>query len=369
MLAGRLIRAARDILGEYGKFRIIERLNHASTLSANRGGPQAQQYPQQARDLRAWAQSVLDQSVIETYPDDLQMFLKNSDYSTALPASIARVVLAGFPDNMNLAMSSSEIGLYTQLANTLLSELGSLTKVADKMHIAPITIPASEISFDILIPRNIFDDSADAFVSLLARFSRIMSYLNELTTGSQKSPVLVYTSTSDPVTGLAVASATAWAVLNFYKLALEVAEKQFSLLRTLQAFRQAFAPDATSDVEERVKNIVDGALKQAVDGTVASVPASVPEERVNEIKTALTIDARVAVNAIAHGTRISITVESLDRINDIGKSLPDVTPDILKERLGEQKVLEQQVHQSLVSLGQPAPALLSDETATGDRPS
>jgi hypothetical protein len=367
MLAGRLIRAASDILGEYSKFKIVEELNVALSLSAQRTDPQNQAYIEQARQLRLWAQSVIDQSLIEKYPDDLRVFLKNSNYSTALPASIARVVLAGFPDDMRLAMSSSEVGLYVQLAHSLRSELLALDTIAKKMNIEQIAIPPDQISLDILIPRILFENRADYFLIILRRFTIIISYIIELTTGSEDSPKITYTSTSDPVTGLALFGAAAWGVLTFYKLALEVAEKQFSLLKTLKEFR-AVAPDASSDVEERVKRIVSEGLKGAVDGTVASVPAKVPVERINEIKNALNIEARFAVNDIANGVTISITVESIDRITYMSDSIPGLTPAMVAERLGEQRALEQQVRQSLVALGQPAPALLSDETANEDRP-
>jgi hypothetical protein len=367
MLAGRLIRAARDILGEYSKFKIIDQLNVAISLSAQRADAQNRAYIEQARQLRQWAQTVMDQSLVEKYPNDLRIFLENSNYSTALPASIARVVLAGFPDDMRLAMSSSEVGLYAQLANAPRSELTALDTIAKKVNIEQISIPVDQISLDILIPRILFDNRVDNFLKILRRFTSITSYIIELTTGSEDSPTLTYTFTSDPVTGLALVGAAAWGVLTFYKLVLEVAEKQFSLLKTLKEIR-AVAPDASSDVEERVKGIVGEALKYAVDGTVESVPSKVPEERVNEIKNALNIEARFAVSDIANGVKISITVESLERITDICDSIPGLTPAMVSERLGEQKALEQQVHQSLVALGQPAPALLSNENAGEDRP-
>jgi hypothetical protein len=313
MLAGRLIRAARDILGEYSRFKIIDRLTLAASVSAQRTGGQNNAYTEQARQLRQWAQSVIDQSLIDKYPEDLRIFLDNSNYAAALPASIARVVLAGFPDDIRLGMSSSEVGLYAQLATILRSELSSLDAIANKLNIEQVSIPVDQVCLDIMIPRIIFADRIDNFIVILRRFIKIISYIIELTTGSESSPTLTYGSTSDPVTGVALVGAAAWGVLKFYKLMLEVAEKQFSLLKTLREFRSV-APDASSDVEERVQGIVGEALKQAVEGAVTSVPASVPDERVNEIKNALNIEARFTVNDIANGVRISITAESIDRI-------------------------------------------------------
>ena len=97
MLAGRLIRVAKDILDEYSRFQISERLQTASSISANRGSTTDTQYITQARQLREWAQSVINQTKIEKYPSDLLAFLKNSKYAVALPEYIARVIASGFP--------------------------------------------------------------------------------------------------------------------------------------------------------------------------------------------------------------------------------------------------------------------------------
>ena len=112
--------------------------------------------------------------------------------------------------------------------------------------------------------------------------------------------------------------------------------------------------------------IVDGALKQAVDGAVAAVPPKVPDERVNEIRIAINKDARVAMQAIANGVRIGITIESLDKISLISEGVPDLTPEKVNEMLKEQRALEHQVQGSLVSLGEPALALLAVENSETD---
>ncbi len=184
MLAGRLIRAVRNILGEYSTFKIIEQLNLAVTASAQRTQSQGTQYLQQARQLRQWAKTVIEQSKIEIYPDDIRKFLNDSNYSSALPSSIARVVFNGFPDDKNLAISSSEIELYVNLASTLRSELGILDTLAIKFNIDQISIPENEISFDIVIPRTFFNNDASVYISYLSRFVKIMSYINEFATYS-----------------------------------------------------------------------------------------------------------------------------------------------------------------------------------------
>lgn len=141
-------------------------------------------------------------------------------------------------------------------------------------------------------------------------------------------------------------SGAAYAFLTLYKMALEVAEKQLSLFKTLKELR-TLSPDGAPDLENRVKAIVAEALKQAVDNTVASVPAKVPEERINEIKVAMTKDVQFAIHAIVNGARVAITLESLDEIPNICENVPGLSPEKVNEMLMEQRRLESTIQQSL----------------------
>lgn len=182
----------------------------------------------------------------------------------------------------------------------------SSTTTTSTIYNSGSTVPCASTSLDVIIPRSVFGERADKFIDIVARFVKIMSYIIELTTGSEASPTLTYTSTSDPVTGLAMVGVAAWGFLRFYKLVLEVAEKQITLLKTVKEFRGS-ALKSSTDFEDQIKLIVEEALSKAVESTMASVSTKVPEERVNEIKIAINRDARVVVQAVANGARVGIT--------------------------------------------------------------
>jgi hypothetical protein len=158
MLAGRLIRAAKDILSEYSRFTINEKLSEASNLSGRRAQMTDQDYINQARQLRQWAQSVIDQTKIEKYPSDLLAFLKESQYSSALPGRIATIVLQSFPDDKNRAILSPELNLYIQQVHNLRNELAALATAGQKLNIDEVAIPPDAISIDLIMPRNVFHD-------------------------------------------------------------------------------------------------------------------------------------------------------------------------------------------------------------------
>jgi hypothetical protein len=360
MLAGRLIRAAKDILGEYHHFTIDDKLNEASNLSARRGQMPDLEYINQARNLRQWAKSVIDQTKIEKYPSDLLTFLKESQYSSALPERIARIVSQSFPDDKNRAILSPELNLYIQLVRNLLTELSALVTAGQKLNIDEVDIPLDAISLDVIIPRNVFHDKADEFVEALSKFIRIMSYLTELTTGSKDAPTVTYTSASVIVTGLALGYSAAWSFLKLYKLFLEVVEKHLTILKTIKDLRSASLDiKGDSDLEARAKEFAEKALAQAVEAAVASEAILVPPDRVNEIKIAIGKDGRFVIDAIANGARIGITIESLDQIPKMSEAVPEATAEQIDEIVKKQKLLERRVDQAFAALEGTSPELLT----------
>jgi hypothetical protein len=180
------------------------------------------------------------------------------------------VISAGFPDDQHLAISSSELGLYLNLVNAARGELSVFVAASSKFKVEEIVLPQNEISLDVLIPREAFENQATVYIDVLSRFSRIMAYLIELTTGTARSPTLTYTSTSDPVTGFAMVCGTAWAVLNLYKLLLEVAEKQLGLLKTIRDFRASALP-IVPDLDDRIQTTIEQATQAAIEKNIAMV--------------------------------------------------------------------------------------------------
>jgi hypothetical protein len=357
MKTSRFVRAARDIVAEYQRLQILKHLNTAAALSNNRTNPP---YTQNASDLRVWAQQVIDQTIVEKYPDDLRDFLKASKHGPALPGHVARVLLVGYPDNPAYALTTSEVHQLTQLANEFVHELNFLISIADGFHIEQINVPPDEINFDVLIPRTVFHDGANDFIGLLARFTNMMSYLTELTTGSEKQPTLVYTSTSDPVTGLALLLAPSLALLMFYNQLLDAATKHISFLKLLKEFREGPFNEPTN-LKEEIATVVDKALEAAVEKMISSVPNEVPPHRVNEIKVALSKDARVVMEAIVGGARIAITIESLDKIPEMNKDIPGLEPVDVNDVLSKQKAIEHKLTKDFHALGLPPPVLIEKD--------
>jgi len=366
MLAGRLIRAAKDIVGEYSRFTISEKLKEALSLSTGRGQMNDQQYINHARQLRQWAQAVMEQTKIEMYPSDLLTFLKDSQYSEALPQRVATVVLQSFPDDKNRAILSPELSLYIQQVNNLQHELGALVTAGQKLNVDEVEIPPDAFSLDIIIPRSVFNDRANEFVEVLEKFIRIMSYLTEMTTGSREYPTVTYTSASVIVTGLALGYGAAWTFLKFYKLILEVVEKHLTIRKTIKDLRAASLDSKEANLEDQATELAEKGLSRAVEATVASIVVQVPEDRLNEIKIAIGKDGRFAIEAIARGTRVGITIESLNQLPKMSEAIADATAERISEIIKGQKSLEARLDQAFAALEGRSPALLTVSNASNN---
>jgi mRNA degradation ribonuclease J1/J2 len=122
----------------------------------------------------------------------------------------------------------------------------------------------------------------------------------------------------------------------------------------------------SGDLDNQIKSIIQESLDKAVKNMIESIPIKkVPPERLNEVEIAINREARVAVQAIANGVRVGITIESLDNVGLIAKEVPGVTPEQVAEELKQQRVLEDRVQQSFALLGEPSPALLPRENPGG----
>lgn len=226
MLANRMIRIAEDIRREFQQFNIPGLLNEAVQVAANRPGLNQPDYNNRTTNLKKQAQKIISDTVFRTYPLDLLNLISQSEFSSVLPANLAKLIITGFPESKDAAISSAELQMYANQAQAMLGQLNGFLTFAHRLGVSAYQVPEGLVSLDLKIPRSIFDDQISTFVSKVSNFNEFMRSVTELATGSRQEIELVYISTSDPILSCALVPVAAWGVLQFYKLLLEVAEKQ-----------------------------------------------------------------------------------------------------------------------------------------------
>ena len=353
MLASRLIRLASDIVNEYERLQVSQLLSKATSVSARRGEVNDQQYRTSAREIRVDAVNLINNSNVQYYPDEMRSLLQASGLSAAMAQRIGHVILAGFPDDRASAMAHNEIGVYTNSVNSALGQLKNLIAAAALLKVLPLEIPEGMISFDVMIPRITVENKVAELLSLFERFVTLASDFIELQSGSRRDPELVYTSTTSPTIGIAVYAGEMWMILQFYKLLLEVVEKQIGIVKTVRDLFSADIGSGLNDalreqVEKRSAELVENAVKLGVE----QVNSDLPTGRVNEIAVSIRKQTPHILEAIAGGARLNISIESLGSWNLVTEALPLVTANEISKELGVQARLETSVSQARKLLGE-----------------
>jgi hypothetical protein len=210
-----------------------------------------------------------------------------------------------------------------------------------------------------LIPRNAFDNKTKNFLQINSAFDDVIGYLQELSGGPSDGATLVYTSTSDPVTGYAVALKSLSTILKYYGMILDLAKKTIDFRKTVKDMRE-IVPDASLADGKSFDDVLKQTIRRGLEETTAQIvktsSGDVTEGRKAEISNAITMKSSTVISAVANGARISVSLESqitLDK--DLSGSA--VTFEEVKEILGRNHGLEVAATDSFRLLNEHVPLL------------
>jgi hypothetical protein len=359
VIVGRLAAAARAVVAEFSDSKILSLITHAAQIAAQRTSLTDAQYQQTVSAIQTDARNIINNSKLIDLPSDLKPLFTDGPYGNALPSKLAQTLLLGVTYDKVSSMASAELNLYSEAGARLLGNLNNMLGAFKALSLDDIVVPDGTISFDLLVPRSAFDNRASEFIKINSSFVDILSYIEELAGGDNLGPKLVYTSTTDPVTGFAVIMVAATPILLFYEKILDVAKKQIDLLKAVKSMRDMFPgvslPQEVS-VDDKVKQLTRQGIEEAVSDVVESVGVKVDESRKSEITNAIAIRSTTLVTAVANGARVSISLES--QLN-IEQDFSDNPLDLekIKSILANTRPLEQTVSDSLKLLDQNVPLL------------
>jgi hypothetical protein len=366
MIVARVASAAEAILAEFKNTGIMALLDRAINISASRQNIQDQQWPNEATAIRNDAKKIIDGDILRTFPGDMASLLKSSGYSAAFPGNIARVIYNGMTNVKTTTMSSSELQIYQAHANTLQSELGAMLNAFRSLKFDRIKVPEGKISIDILIPRDTAEDDIYYFIKVNNAFAEIISSFEQLVGLPKEPPKLVYSSTTDLVTGLTIAVLALTPFLDFYNKLLDAAKKHIDILQGLKSLRSLpLQIKGEQDFNEQIEESRKKYIEEAVENAVKKIdPPPTDMAAAAELSNNINIRSKVIVNAITNGARVGITVESLvslpQTLNDSG-----VDYEAIKLLIEANAKLGSSVKESLKLFGEPVPLALTDETPKG----
>ena len=247
---------------------------------------------------------------------------------------------------MSWAISSSELQTYKQLAQTLVTELSALNTVAIAFNVRPITLLSDEVGFDIILPRQVFDNDPLRAINYLDKFSRLLRCFNELSTGSAKVPTLVYASTSDLIIGLGIAATAALPFLSFSSALIEAATKLVNFTKAIREL-QALTRESKPDLEQEIRTAVETTVNSGIEEAVKLANSSLPSGRINELKVSISKDSNNVVDLIARGVRIGLTIESSEKLRQLKQVTVGTENFDVDEMLKKFTALEQKLESTI----------------------
>lgn len=353
MLAERLVKIASTIVFEYKKFGIIALMSKAASLSAERPSLKEAAFAATAIDIRKSAERIRTETIIRSYPSSLSKLLSESEFGVYLPASIASMLIAGFPDAKSGAMSSGEVNMYIDGAKKLIVSLDNLITFSHSLHVKPSTIQNDVVAIDFIVTRNMIDNGLVGFSSKIRRFADWVQCIDEIVSGLRKDPEIFSISTTDPMITIAAVPATAMSLLYMYKFALEIAEKNLNITKLVRDLKKTEMNKINiGDYEEDLKKIITKHVNEAVENMLKNMACNAEESRVNELRSTLEKSTLNMVDDISAGARMQISLESLDNLSLIASS-SNMSASEFVEEVDNQKNIEEKLRSLQMSLSNP----------------
>lgn len=314
MQLSRLFQFAILLRDEFYRLKIAELIQHAASLAENRPSYRREQYLAEAQQVRREAERVLEESRLKNISGDLLNPVRTGRLSAILPERIGRMILAAIPESdPHAAAASPEISMYLTQANFVLNEINGFIAFAEAFGVEHYKPSGENITIELSIPRASFKDKLDCLGTQLIEFEKLAEPVSELLTGNRSSPDLLYITTSDPIFILEWLPVNAIAMLTFYKDMLGIAASSINITKTIRMLTNSGASESTvKEIKGQLENAVENQTASVIDSTIKKRANNITEGRANELRKEIEIHARVFVNDIAKGTRITINIDTRD---------------------------------------------------------
>lgn len=334
MLAGELYAQVRRVLEAYSSHGVLQSLTTAVNLAAERANMQPHVYQVRATEMRRWAEGVIAASSQIYLSASTKRALDRSEFAPFLPASLARTVLAGFPDNKNLAISSPEMTMLLNGAHETIGLLGNFVEVSRRIHVDTYNVPKGDVGVRLHFPRRVFDNDLHELPAHVEPLSDLFRTIGELRTGEPISLKLVSVSTSDLTILIAVPPDVAILLLKIGAILIVNAKTKISLVSARRKLQQAGLSNLN---EGEISTVIEKQLSSAVDKLISESITKASDQRANELRIQIKKKCTIVIEDIAKGTRITFDNEDETLIDSLA-SAGGQTHDEVREQIEKQEL-------------------------------
>lgn len=303
MLAGQLLSIAQDMIDDYNRHDVINVLNTAVHLAANRPTMNDTQYKNAVDEIRAAAQSMLDGTILRTYPIELKRALQQSTYSQSLTDSVAKTLIVAFGNKRKeAAISSPEMGMYLHESQQFVTKMRYLVEAADALGVKTYDTPTGYVALEVKFPDIVYSRALKGLPPKIDHLADLLSVVEEIKTGARTQHKILWVSTTDLVISIPLEAGVLMAVLFYYEKLLIIAEKHLNIIKLLRDLRKMGAGEHT-EIAVNLEKTIDHALQEAVNETAGSLGKSRDMARVNELRNELSKASKAIIPDLAAGMR------------------------------------------------------------------
>ncbi|MBE7729847.1 hypothetical protein [Komagataeibacter sp. FXV3] len=321
MIASRLLQIASDFVNDYDKMKVDGLLREAANLCSNRSANNIH-FANQSNQIRAQADKIIASTRFRSYPKCYLDFLDTTPISASLPSRVARFVKSGITGNPTTTISSNEFNEIANVARAAVAEMRNLVNTLERMNVERLAIPENSLSVEFFLPRTGFDNSVFEYLGLNERVDSIMIALSEFVDNDNHKPELIFTSTTDPIIGFGVSVGAAYGVMRLISGLLDIAKKSIDLFSSIRMLRENSVANTAKDMQDVAEALTKKDIEKLVDDIFRSLKSELSDGRKNELRNTVTIHAEALLIVIADGATISLSPESLTRLDSLK---PDLT--------------------------------------------
>lgn len=316
MISSRILQIALDFIKDYDQMNVEQLLQLSANLCSNRGSHNPH-FLNQSNQIRARADEIIASTRFRSYPTSYLDFLDTTPISASLPSKVAQFVKSGITGNPATTISSSEFNEIANVARAAVAEMRNLVNTLERMNVEQLAIPENSLSVEFFLPRTGFDNSVSEYLKLNERVNSIMLALSEFADNDNHKPELIFTSTTDPIIGFGVSVGTAYGVMRLISGLLDIAKKSIDLFSSIRLLRENGLADAAKEMQGGAEALTKKDVEKLVNDIFRSLNSKLLDERKNELRNAVVMQAEVLLLVIADGATISLSPESLTKLDSL----------------------------------------------------
>ena len=350
MLTSELGSAFTAIKEDYEGYKVVNLLKSAVDLLASKGKINEESYAKSADQILIKAKELGEHNIYQFQSDRLKDLISRSKYARAAPSVISSVMLNGINTSANFGMSSSEMTLFLDRAQSTYADITNYLKILENVGLPLDVNNNADVSLNLYLPSSIYENDLGVLSKKLEIYDRFLSSVTEILPSSEK-PHIVATSDGSILVILAAAAPVIDAVAKAWSSITLAAIDTIKFKSAVDTMRTVGVPaEAIEAADALIDKKVISELHEALGEQFENSWKKMSKGDANAALLKLRNTASLIVDDTKKGVRISISV-SIDASKHLIEETDINQLDLAK--LIENQADQQKILNSAIANSQP----------------